>query len=230
MDPTGLSTGVDENTGTIISASDDGDCGVYLYPTVDGERVEGPCFLMGLTGTPGCFASFSSVGSDVFISYIGLNIGDFGSGFTYGDFCFSSPKQEMIGYASPNIFETIGDAASFASIGLNVASIGCVYVGAYPAAGTCSSAAAVMDSVAFFSYLFAGCSEKAGWAFASVGLDLVPFIAPNLKAAYNPVAERFINDTTKRFIPTIVGKAKYYSFPAIGVGLGVGSNLFGEIK
>lgn len=127
-----------------------------------------------------------------------------------------------------NYLELIGDTASYASLGLNVASIGASAVGAFPAAGTFSSAAAIMDGVAFLAYLSAGCSEKAGWAFASVGVDLIPFLAPALKSAYNPVANRFINDTTKRFIPTTVGLAKYYSFPAIGVGLGVSSNLSGE--
>ena len=56
-DPDGLSTNVDEETGCIISAVNDNDCGVYAYPITDGQRAEGPGLLIGMTGTPVFFVS-----------------------------------------------------------------------------------------------------------------------------------------------------------------------------
>lgn len=93
MDPDGLSTGVDEETNEIISASDDDDCGVYLFPTVDEKRVEGPGFLIGFTGTPGYFADKEKpcVSPNIDIvdnSFLGKNIYDFGEFYFFGDFSF----------------------------------------------------------------------------------------------------------------------------------------------
>jgi RHS repeat-associated protein len=96
FDPNGLSTCVDEKTGTIISAANDNDCGVYAFPTVDGQRVEGPGFPIGLTGTPGYFAPATPNTGNIQISgqdtdYIGQNISNYGSGFAYGDFQYETP-------------------------------------------------------------------------------------------------------------------------------------------
>jgi hypothetical protein len=112
VDPDGLSTCVDEKSGTIISATNDHDCGVYAYPTVDGQRVEGPGMLIGLTGTPGCFVSAPTNPDSIQISgqdnnYVGKNIHDYGSGFTYGDFKFSVPKTEVDLFSIPQFaFDT----------------------------------------------------------------------------------------------------------------------------
>lgn len=130
---------------------------------------------------------------------------------------------------TPNVWETIGDAASVASLELNIASLGCAFVGAYPAAGTCSTGAFLIDLVALGTYSIGGCKEKAVFSAIGVAADLIPVVTPDLKAAYNPVAQRFINETTKRFIPTTTGLAKYYTWPSIGVGIYTGSSfLTGE--
>ena len=130
---------------------------------------------------------------------------------------------------TPNVWETIGDAASVASLELNIASLGCAFVGAYPVAGTCSTAAAIMDTMALGAYFIGDNEEKTTFALVSVLADSIPLLAPGLKAAYNPVAQRFINETTKRFIPTTAGLAKYYTWPSIGVEICTGSSfLAGE--
>ena len=91
VDPSGLSTCVDEKTGIILSATNDNDCGVYAYPTVDGQRVEGPGLLIGFTGNSGYFVSENLNPGNIQIAgqeknYIGKNISNYGSSFAYGDF------------------------------------------------------------------------------------------------------------------------------------------------
>ncbi len=107
-DPTGLSTSVDEKTGTILSATNDNDCGVYAYPTVDGQRVEGPGLLTGLTGTPGYFVSTPANPGNIQISgqetnYIGQNINNYGSGFAFGDFNYYNLDSTIQNTVSANV-------------------------------------------------------------------------------------------------------------------------------
>ena len=52
VDPDGLSTQIDEDTGIIISGNNDNDCGVYAVPTVNGERVAGPLNKVVYTTRP----------------------------------------------------------------------------------------------------------------------------------------------------------------------------------
>lgn len=52
VDKTGLSTIIDENSGTIIAGIDDNDYGVYSVPTLNGERIEGPANKVGFTTRP----------------------------------------------------------------------------------------------------------------------------------------------------------------------------------
>lgn len=106
--PTGLSTCVDEKTGTILSATNDNDCGVYAYPTVDGQRVEGLGLLTGLTGTPGYFVSTLANPGIIQISgqetnYIGQNINNYGSGFAYVDFNYSNLDSTTQNTVSANV-------------------------------------------------------------------------------------------------------------------------------
>ncbi len=94
VDPSGFSTCVDEKTGIILSATNDNDCGIYAYPTVDGQRVEGPGLLIGFTGNSGYFVSENLNPGNIQIAgqeknYIGKNISNYGSSFAYGDFQFT---------------------------------------------------------------------------------------------------------------------------------------------
>ncbi len=226
-DPTGMSTDVDEKTGTILNAQYDGDNGVYAFPTYNGERCEGPGLLIGLTGTPGYFASSDS-------NYIGQNISNYGSGFAYGDFQFSIEKEEIIGYALPNTWETMGDALSTASFFLNCANLGCTLTGQFAAAEGCGTVAACCDLGATFCYFASGCNDKAVTSLIGFGLDLVPAAAcyckPTLKAGYNAAAHRFINPSTGRFITNTAGYANYISGPAVGITYTIGSTIYSNNK
>lgn len=99
IDPDGKNTGIDENTGRIISASDDQDCGIYLYPSIDGQRVIGPGFLIGITGTPGYFVRNKQSNMKLHIvggqNFMGNKLYNYGSGFLYGDFKFFAPEQKL---------------------------------------------------------------------------------------------------------------------------------------
>lgn len=59
-------------------------------------------------------------------------------------------------------------------------------------------------------------------------VSLVPdgvALLPNLKAAYNSGAKRFINNVTKRFITNKMGYLKDCVFPATGIIIGVTSKV-----
>ena len=235
IDPLGLSTSVDEKTGIILSATNDNDCGVYAYPTVDGQRAEGPGLLIGLTGTPGYFASIPANPGNIQIvgqekNYIGQNISNYGSGFAYGDFQFLPPKEEMIGNALPNQWEIYGDALSKASFALNCANAGCTLVGQFAVAEGCGTAALGCDVGATICYLAAGCNDKAAFAGMGVLLDLIPYAAyevkPTLQPAYNAAAQRFINPVNKRFITNAAGYTKYLIGPVTGITYYMGTDIY----
>jgi hypothetical protein len=65
MDPTGLSTQIDENSGKIISGYNDGDNGVYAYPTYEGQVVAGPANYVGETTSPDYFVNSEYQGKDI---------------------------------------------------------------------------------------------------------------------------------------------------------------------
>jgi len=239
IDPTGLSTCVDENSGIILSASDDRDCGVYAYPTVDGQRVEGSGLPNGLTGTPGYFASSPTGPRDIQIpgqdkNYIGKNINDYGSGFTYGDFRFTLQKEGVIGVPLPNTWEIFGDALSASAFFLNCANAGCTVAGQFAVAEGCGTAAGCCDIGATIFYFAGGCNDKAMVSLIGVGLDIVPYAAyafkPSLQPAYNMVTKRFVNPATGRFITNASGYRNYLLGPVTGITYSIGSNIYSSKK
>ncbi|GEM_PF-5471965 len=115
--------------------------------------------------------------------------------------------------------EKIGDLATYGALGLNVANLGATITGNIPAAETFGIVAGVLDMTALGAYVIAGNPNKAGFAIASVVIDIIPGIAVPIKPAYNPVARRFISASTGRFIKRWAGVAKYSLLLTINTGI-----------
>jgi hypothetical protein len=113
-----------------------------------------------------------------------------------------------------SMIEQGGDIAIHVALTLNVATLGAIATGNIPAAETFGVIAAGADLIAFSAYTISGNQGKAFFSLISVGIDVVPLAAVSLKPAYNPVAKRFIDATTRRFITNSLGRTKYAIYPA----------------
>jgi hypothetical protein len=118
-----------------------------------------------------------------------------------------------------NIIEQAGDISIHVSLALNIANLGAIATGNIPAAETFGVLAAGADVIAFGAYTISGSQEKAFFSLISVGVDMVPLAAVSLKPAYNPVAKRFIDAHTKRFITNSFGRTKYAIYPAANLSV-----------